>query len=225
MYTLSSFYRSDEWAKFREYVINKRTTPEGLILDEVTGKPILKRYDIILHHKIILTEQNVNDPSITLNEDNIQIVSHKTHNQIHNRFGYEGTRHIYIVYGCPCSGKSTYVEEVAGANDIILDIDKLYKAISINPLHTKSKKLSKNIFILRDTILDMVKTRTGKWENAYIIGGYPLASERERLANTLGAELMYIDRDIEECKQVALQERSKEYLTYIDNWHDQYLIR
>ena len=225
MYTLSSFYRSEEWAKFRDYVINKRTMPEGLVLDEVTGKPILKRYDIILHHKIILTEQNVNDPSIALNEENIQIVSHQTHNQIHTRFGYEGTRHIYIVYGSPCSGKSTYVEEVAGTNDIILNIDKLYQAISVNPLYVKSKKLSKNIFILRDTILDMVKTRTGKWENAYIIGGYPLANERERLASTLGAEVIHIDRAIEECKKIATQERSSEYLTYIDKWFEQNSIQ
>ena len=118
MYTLSSFYRSDAWARFREYVINKRMTADGLILDEITGKPILKKYDVILHHVEVLTPQNVNDPEIALNEKNIQIVSHKTHNKIHGRFGYEGTRHIYIVYGAPCSGKSSFVESVA---ETILD--------------------------------------------------------------------------------------------------------
>lgn len=224
-YTLSSFYKSKEWQKFREYLINKRTNEEGIILDEVTGKPIIKAYDIILHHKTVLTENNVNDPKIALNENIIQIVSHKTHNIIHSRFGYEGTRHIYLVYGSPCSGKSTYVESIAGVNDLILDINKLYTAISINPLHVKSKKLSTNIFILRDSILDMIKTRVGKWDNAYIIGGYPLESERERLINALGAEPIYIEKPIEECKAIAEQERSKEYIKYIDQWFEQFEIK
>lgn len=222
MYTLSSFYRSKEWERFRKYLINKRTTPEGLIIDEVTGKPIVRKYDIVLHHKIVLTDQNVNDPRITLNEDNIQIVAHETHNKLHSRFGYEGTRHIYIVYGSPCSGKSTFINSAAGKDDLILDIDKLYQAISVNPLHVKSNKLSKNVFILRDTILDMIKTRTGKYNNAYIIGGYPFEAERERLAEALGAELIFIEKSKEECKAIAKAERSKEYLKYIDDWFEKF---
>ena len=50
MYTLDTFYRSDEWRRFRDIVIAERLTPDGLTIDEVTGKPILRAYDIILHH-------------------------------------------------------------------------------------------------------------------------------------------------------------------------------
>lgn len=83
MYTLSSFYRSKRWAAFRDYLIDKRTNKaDGFVYDEVTGKPIVKAYDIILHHTIVLTESNVNDFDISLNEDLIQIVSHATHNMI-----------------------------------------------------------------------------------------------------------------------------------------------
>lgn len=86
MYTLSSFYRSKRWAAFRDYLIDKRTNnADGFVYDEVTGKPIVKAYDIILHHTIVLTESNVNDFDISLNEDLIQIVSHATHNMIHER--------------------------------------------------------------------------------------------------------------------------------------------
>ena len=83
---LSEFYRSEEWRTFRQVVINDRMTEDGFILDEETGKPIVKRYDIILHHKEELTEENVFDYNISLNPNNIMIVSHKTHNIIHNCF-------------------------------------------------------------------------------------------------------------------------------------------
>ena len=219
MYSLSTFYKSKEWENFREYIIHKRTADDGFIYDEVTGKPILKKYDIILHHKIVLTEQNVNDASISMNEENIMIVSHKTHNMIHERFGYAGTRHIYLVYGSPCSGKTTYVEDAAGKDDLILDVDKIYQAISINPSHIKSKCLSSNVFQIRDLILDMIKTRNGKWKNAYVVGGYPYQNERERLINSLGAEEIFIDTSIDKCLENA-SERPKEYIKYIYDWFE-----
>ena len=85
-YSLSEFYRSKEWADFRAFLIAERMAADGFVYDEITGKPIVKAYDIILHHKIELTLENVNDVNITLNPDNIQIVSFKTHNEIHNRY-------------------------------------------------------------------------------------------------------------------------------------------
>lgn len=223
MYTLSSFYKSKEWERLRGLIIHQREK-NGVIYDEITGAPIIKAYDIIAHHKEVLTDANVNDPAVALNPDNIILVSHKTHNQIHARFGYEGTRHIYIIYGAPCSGKTSYVESVAGADDLILDIDKLYKAVSVRPLHDKSKRLAKNVFILRDTILDMIKTRAGRFANAYIIGGYPLENERERLAETLGAELIFIERTKEECLVIAETERTAEYKKYIEEWFRDFAI-
>ena len=81
-YTLDTFYSSKEWRRFRDVVINDRISDDGFIYDEVTNKPILKAYDIILHHTTFLTNENVNDHNISLNPDLIQIVSHKTHNYI-----------------------------------------------------------------------------------------------------------------------------------------------
>ena len=99
MWTLSDFYRSKEWLAFRKVVIDDRMHEDGLVYDEITGHPIVRAYDIILHHKIELTEENVNDVNISLNPDNIQIVSHKTHNSLHDRFGRHN-REVFVVYGC-----------------------------------------------------------------------------------------------------------------------------
>lgn len=222
MFTLNSFYRSKEWESFRQVIIDERTNEEGDVIDEITGKPITEAYDIILHHVIPLTELNVNDYNISFNPENIQIVSHETHNRIHERFGYEGSRHIYLVYGSPCSGKSTYVKSVAGADDLILDIDKIYKCISNNPEHIKSKRISSCVFKIRDLILDMINTRTGKWKNAYIIGGYPYQGEREKLCSMLGAEQIFIDTSKEECLLRAKEHRTSEWIGYIEDWFRTY---
>ena len=108
MWTLSDFYHSKEWADFRQLIINERTRDDGYIYDEVTGKPILRPYDIILHHcHTFLTEENVNDRMISLNPENIQVVSHRTHNALHEKLGYK-RKEIFLVYGPPLSGKTSY---------------------------------------------------------------------------------------------------------------------
>ena len=223
--TLSEFYRSKEWADFRAYLIAARTAADGFVYDEITGKPIVKAYDIILHHKIELTLENVNDASITLNPENIQIVSFRTHNEIHNRFG-SWTRHIYLVYGCPLSGKSTYVKERAGIHDLIIDVDKIYTCISNNPQYIKSGSLYDCMDAAKQALFDCIKYKRGKWINAFIIGGYPFKGERERLAAEYGAEEIYIDCDedtaLSRLEVVQDGRDIKEWSKYIDTWFDRY---
>lgn len=223
--TLSQFYTSDEWLDFRAYLIAERTADDGFVYDEITGKKIIKAYDIILHHKIELTLENVNDANISLNPDNIQIVSFKTHNEIHNRFG-SWTRHIYLVYGCPLAGKATYVRERAGLHDLVIDLDKIYSCITNNAPYIKSGRVTDNVFAVRDCLLEQVKTRRGKWVNCFIIGGYPFKGERERICGEYGAEPIYIDCTKEEAQmrlQAAQDGRDKkEWSKYIDTWFDRY---
>lgn len=202
VFTLDNFYKSDEWETLREILIDQRTDPKtGLLYCAHCGKPIVKAYDIIGHHVEELTEKNVNDRAVSLNPDNVILVHHKCHNQIHKRFGYNraAPRKVYIVYGPPLAGKSTWVRDVAGEADLILDIDKVWQMISNNPPYVKPAELKLCVFGVRDTILDMVKTRRGKWRNAYIIGGYAIPREREELAALLGAELVPVIEPVEEC--------------------------
>lgn len=223
--TLSEFYTSKEWQDFRQVIIAERTAEDGFVYDEITGKRIIKAYDIILHHKIELTLENVNDANITLNPENIQIVSFRTHNEIHNRYG-RWTRHIYLVYGCPLAGKKSYVQERAGLHDIIIDTDKIYACISNNPLYIKSGRLYECKEAVERALLDCIKYKLGKWTNAFIIGGYPFKLDRERTAREYGAECIYIPCTKEEAEarlQAVTDGRDKaEYKKYIQTWFDRY---
>ena len=228
MYTLSSFYTSKEWARFRDIIISERMHDDGFVYDEYTGKPIVKRYDIILHHcNTFLTEENVNDVNVSLNPDNIMIVSHKSHNIIHDKFGYS-QREVFIVYGAPCSGKTSWVKASMSPGDLVIDIDSIWQCVSGCDRYVKPNRLKSVVFKMRDCLLESVRYRFGKWNNAYVIGGYPLQSERERLASELGARLVFIDTDKDECiKRLEADSGrdTEEWTAYITDWFDRYTPR
>ena len=41
----------------------------------------------IVHHKIYLNEENINDPRVTLNHANLELLCHECHNEEHLRRG------------------------------------------------------------------------------------------------------------------------------------------
>lgn len=226
--SLAQFYTSTEWRKFREVVIAERINKEdGILYDEYSKEPIIKAYDIILHHITPLTMQNVNDYSISLNPANIMIVSHKSHNEIHERFGGMQPKKVYYVYGAPCSGKSSYVQAVKGDNDIVVDMDNIWQCITSCERYHKPQALTTNAFMLRDTLLDMIKTRAGKWRNAYVLDGGTYASDRQRYCATLGAEAVFVDATKETClERLANDPKRKhvqtEWTQYINKWFDSF---
>lgn len=220
MYSLSTFYQSREWINLLSVIKAERINEQGFIICEHCGKPIVAKYDCIGHHKIELTEMNVNDYEISLNPSNVVLVHHKCHNEIHERFGcYQ--RKVYLVTGAPCSGKNSFIYAAANKEDLILDIDNIWQMISINERYNKPGRLKQNVFMVRDCLLDQVKTRAGGWRNAYIIGGYPLAPERNRLAEMLGAEIIHIDTPKEECL-IRAKERPGEWVKFINDYFDKY---
>lgn len=225
MLTLYDFYRSKAWESLLVTLKAERLNECGELICEYCGKPIVKKYDCIGHHKIELTEDNFIDADIALNPDNIALVHHKCHNIIHNKLQH-GKRSVYIVYGSPLSGKTSYVESVKAEGDLIIDMDSIWQCVSGCDRYTKPNRLRAVVFGVRDYLLDSVKYRRGKWLNAYIIGGYPLISERERLAKELGAELIFIDTSQGECLNRLSQCKDRnivEWSKYISDWWEKYI--
>lgn len=218
---LADFYRGKVWEAFRLALILERAEADGDVRCEHCGELIVKEYDCIAHHKIELTETNYMDAAISLNPENIALVHHKCHNAIHEKTGYKQPK-VYIVWGSPLSGKSSYVAEVAKYGDLILDIDNLWQAVSGRPKYEKPNRIKENVFALRDQLQTMIAQRRGYWQTAYIIGGYALPSERERLAERLGAECIHIDTSREEClARLALcsdGRKKSEWEKYISDW-------
>ena len=213
-------YTSKEWRDLLSVIRLQRINEDGFNLCEHCGRPIVKAYDCIGHHTIVLDESNYLDSNISLNPDLIQLVHHRCHNIIHNKLGY-AHRQVYIVYGSPLSGKTTWVKENMSEGDLIIDMDSIWQCISGCDRYTKPNRLRQNAFAVRDNLIDMVRVRRGNWMNAYIIGGYPLISERERLIKSLSARPIYIDTDKETClhRLSECEDRNKEeWEGFIDDW-------
>jgi hypothetical protein len=161
------------------------------------------------HHKVELTLDNIDDVNVTLNPDNIEVLCHDCHNAAHKRFGYAvGAKHVYLVYGSPCAGKTMYVNSIATRNDLIVDLDKIHRAICICGLYDKPDATKRVAFNVRDYLLDEVRTATPrrKWQDAYIIGTYPDRIDRDMFVQDYGAELVHIDTSKEECIKRAYQD-------------------
>jgi hypothetical protein len=225
MYDLNSFYHSKQWQKLLDQIKHERLNEDGNIICEYCEKPIVRAYDIIGHHKVELTEENVNDFEVSLNPENIQLVHHRCHNYIHNKLGYS-MREVFLVYGAPCSGKHTWVRDNMNEGDLIVDIDNIWMCVSGLNRFQKPNRLKSIVFKQRDSLIDSVKYRFGKWQNAYILGGYPLQSERERLCRDLGAREVFIDTDKAECIRRAEMldeiEDKEEFKGYIEEWFDRF---
>lgn len=70
------FYNSDRWHKCRKAYIQKRMLIDGGLCEECK---VNQGY--IVHHKVYITEKNINNPNITLNESNLMYVCKECHDK------------------------------------------------------------------------------------------------------------------------------------------------
>ena len=211
-------YVSKEWVALRFRLIIER----GPICQRC-GKVMIDTSQLIGHHIKALTPANINDVMITLNPDNIELVCLRCHNKIDRHFA-SNSHTVYVVYGAPCSGKMAMVNQLMQRGDMIMDIDRLFECISGLPLYDKPDNLRFNVFALRDKLIDMIRTRHGKWQDAYVVTTAANKQERERLVQELGAELIYCDATRAECiATMYARQLPNDFIKYIDRWFDEYL--
>jgi len=69
------FYLSTTWrAVSNAYRVNKVYTCEEC-----------RAYGYVVHHIKYITPQNIDDPDVTLNENNLMLLCNECHNRIHHR--------------------------------------------------------------------------------------------------------------------------------------------
>lgn len=125
-----------------------------------------------------------------------------------------------IVYGSPCSGKTTYVRQHAGADDLIIDVDAIYAAISGREPHDLNLAQYAVATDLRERLYDIVRDEAGRWKDAWIISTAATEAEVKQLMERTKADrAVFIDATKDECLERA-KERPAVFLRHIEQWFE-----
>lgn len=125
---------------------------------------------------------------------------------------------VYLIYGSPCSGKSTYVKENFKPGDIVCDVDRLYAALCFNEEHKEELYAQEVAKSLYTELLDIIRDRKGHWKNAYVVS---LANTPEKVKAAMervnADKAVFIDTPFEVCMERA-KERPFYFEYLIQDW-------
>lgn len=131
---------------------------------------------------------------------------------------------IKVVYGSPCSGKSTYVENSLKEKDIRFDYDLIMQSISNKKLHEYSDEHLPYVIEYRGLIIDKCYGDT-KIDIAYIITT-KITEKLQQELEGLEVEYILIDKTKDECYKQLEQDETREDKEFwkdkIDDWFDWY---
>lgn len=69
-----AFYKSEKWKRCRNAFIQYRIMIDGGLCQECKSKP-----GYIVHHRVILTADNIKDPEVSLNHEQLEYVCKDCH--------------------------------------------------------------------------------------------------------------------------------------------------
>lgn len=127
---------------------------------------------------------------------------------------------VYLIYGSPCSGKTTYVKEHLKAGDIVCDVDKLYTALCFYEEHNEEIYAKEVACMLHENLLNIIRDRKGNWKDAYVIS---LANTTEKVKADMkrvkADKCIFMDTSFEECIKRA-KERPFYFQWIIEEWFE-----
>lgn len=104
---------------------------------------------------------------------------------------------VFVVHGPPASGKTSYVMQNKGENDVVFDFDKIMSALSGLPPHQKNSNLISYCTDIRTLIIEKA-LRSPKVDKTWIITTN-VGDEMKGQLSDIPAEYIHIDTPKEEC--------------------------
>lgn len=127
---------------------------------------------------------------------------------------------VYLIYGSPCSGKSTYIKEHLKRGDLICDVDLIYGAISGKNPHDAELYTHETACQLTSALKDIIRDRQGGWKDAYVVSIANTAEKVKKEADRINAdEAIFIDTPYEVCMERA-KERPFYFQWIIQEWFE-----
>lgn len=139
------------------------------------------------------------------------------------------TSRVVVLAGPPGAGKSTFVAEHFRHGDLLIDVDRLFVALSGLELYEKPGGLMPFVMEARDAVLRRL-ARPSAVSRSWVIAGAPTATERDRLARQLGAQVLVFETPAAEClRRIAADprraERAELWAPVVTDWWTAYRTR
>lgn len=200
----NAFYDTARWRKASEYFRQKN--PWCVDCQKAGIDTLAEHVD----HIIPITQGGEQLAESNLQSLCIPCHSRKTRVEMNAKVsdGMANSGKITIVCGPPGSGKSTYVKKRMKEEDIIVDMDLLYMALSNLPMYAKPDILLPYVLAARDAVIDKIAQKVAM-PHAWIITSGAKASDRDRLKLQLKTnDVVVIEATINEClKNIGMDEK------------------
>lgn len=216
------FYQSKEWKQCRDTYIGERLLTDGGLCERCHEKTGAE-----LHHIEHLSIFNIDNPHITLNPENLMWLCKDCHFEMHKESIMKGFRYkkklkilsengtwfddtgrihqqeVYIVWGSPASGKTTYINQHKFATDMTVDLDRIKSAIG------ESDNLLSTAFEIRDFVYGLIEKKKIDCKRIWIAATLPKRQQRKELQDRFHAKMIFIVKTYDECITNALKDDAR----------------
>ena len=133
-----------------------------------------------------------------------------------------------MVWGSPGSGKTTYVKQHMHAGDMVVDLDYIKQAISLQGKTASISNLMPVALDIREHIYDLISKRDIiQTETVWVVAGLPKHEDREYTRRRLRPnDMVHINSDMERCIEQAMSDTERHdkdiQVKIIRKWFDDY---
>lgn len=223
-----AFYKSKAWQRCRNAYVAERVNIDGGLCEACHERPGEE-----LHHIKEIDIFNVRNSEITLNHNNLMWLCKECHFAEHKQrivesiekrrkkrilgpggiwfddSGNPQPQKIFIVYGAPASGKTSYVQENKHYGDLVVDLDLIKSALTMCQRRETPDNILNIAIEVRNKIYDLIKQKKVDCKAIWIIASLPKKKDRETIAKELNGELIFLRTDFNECINRAMSDTDR----------------
>ena len=200
---------SHKWQLKREEIKQRDGGVDQIAINGLDGTPYIQTKKLQVHHIIPIDER----PDLAYTNVNLITVSPRTHDLFKITCEQEGVDYSVVekllssqptrctvVSGAPGSGKSYYVSQHKGKDDLVWDLDLICEALQGELKYGNLHDPVLGIAIkLRDTVFNDIIRGKGRYDYAWVITSESDPKQVSDLCMRLGARHKHINTPLETC--------------------------